>query len=70
MQATAHLAFAQNTVVVPMLEYLLVEQERFQFFFKEKLKPVDGYLYPPTSPGLGMELDEARILSEREIRFG
>ena len=69
MQATAHLAFAQNSTVVPMLEYLLVEQERFQFFFKERLKPVDGYLYPPTSPGLGMELDETRVLSEREIRF-
>jgi L-alanine-DL-glutamate epimerase-like enolase superfamily enzyme len=69
MQATAHLAFAQNAAVVPMLEYLLVEQERFQFFFKEKLKPVDGYFYPPASPGLGMDLDEATILSEREIRF-
>jgi len=30
-------AFALNTVTVPMLEYLFVEQERFQFFLKEKI---------------------------------
>jgi len=70
MQATAHMAFAQNAAVVPMLEYLVLEQERFQFFLKEKIKPVDGYLYPPTSPGLGMELDESKIDSERDVKFG
>ena len=69
MQATAHLAFSQNPVVVPMLEYLLIEQERFQFFCKEKIKPVGGFVYPPISPGLGMDLDEDKIVSEREINF-
>ena len=69
MQATVHMAFAQNAAIVPMLEYLLVEQERFQFFLKEKIKPVDGYLYPPDSPGLGMALDESKIDSEKEVRF-
>jgi L-rhamnonate dehydratase len=70
MQATAHMAFAQNAAIVPMLEYLVVEQERFQFFLKEKIKPVDGYLYPPRSPGLGMTLDESKIDSEKDVKFG
>jgi L-rhamnonate dehydratase len=69
MQATAHVAFAHNAVVVPMLEYLIAEQERFQFFFRETIKPVEGYLYPPTSPGLGMDLDESKIVSCNQIRF-
>lgn len=69
MQATAHLAFALNTVTVPMLEYLFVEQERLQFFLKEKVKPVDGFIHCPTSPGLGMTLDESKIKSEKEIKF-
>jgi len=69
MQATTHFAFSQNSTVVPMLENLFVEQERFQFFFKEKCKPAGGYYYPPSSPGLCMELDEGKIQSERMVSF-
>lgn len=69
MQATVHLAFALNTVTVPMLENLFVEQERFQFFFREKVKPVHGFIHHPTAPGLGMTLDESKIESEKEIKF-
>jgi len=69
MQATVHIAFALNTVTVPLLEYLLVEQERLQFFIKEKIRPINGFIYPPTSPGLGMTLDESKIVSEKEIKF-
>ena len=69
MQATAPVAFAHNAVVVPMLEYLVADQERLQFFLKETIKPVEGYLYPPTSPGLGMDLDESKIVSCNQISF-
>ena len=69
MQATAAIAFAQNYATVPLLEYLFVEQERFQFFLKEKVMPVDGYIHAPTSSGLGMSIDESKVDSRTEIKF-
>ncbi|GAB4449557.1 MAG: hypothetical protein OHK0015_54770 [Chloroflexi bacterium OHK40] len=30
--------------------------------------PVDGMITVPTAPGMGMELDEAKIETERELR--
>jgi L-alanine-DL-glutamate epimerase-like enolase superfamily enzyme len=69
MQATVHVAFAQNAVIVPMLEYLVVEQERLQFFLQDKIEPVGGYISAPTSPGLGMTIDENKVLSEKEVSF-
>lgn len=69
MQATVNVAFTQNGVTVPMLEYLIVEQERLQFFMKERITPVEGYIPAPTSPGLGIVIDQDRIESEREISF-
>ena len=69
MQATVNVAFTQNAVIVPMLEYLVVEQERLQFFMKEKIEPVEGYIFAPTSPGLGITIDESKIESETEISF-
>ena len=69
MQATAAVAFAHNCATVPLLEYLFVEQERFQFFFKETVKPIDGYIHAPTSPGLGMTIDESKVDSRTEIKL-
>ena len=67
MQATAQVAFSQNTVIVPMLEYLIAEQERFQHFLKHQVKPIDGFFTPPDVPGVGMELNADKIESEKEI---
>ena len=69
MQATAAVAFAQNCATVPLLEYLFVEQERFQFFLKEKIEPVNGYIYAPASAGLGLTIDESKVVSRKEITF-
>ena len=37
----------------PMLEYLVKWNELLQFFWKEPVKPVDGYITVPDRPGLG-----------------
>ncbi|MBW1801964.1 MAG: mandelate racemase/muconate lactonizing protein, partial [Deltaproteobacteria bacterium] len=66
---TAHVSFAQNAAIVPMMEYLVVEQERLQHFMKTPLKPVNGFVTPPMAPGVGLDLDENKIESERDIRF-
>ena len=69
VQATLQVSFAQNSVMVPMMEYLIVEQERLQHFIKNQIKPVNGYVTPPKAPGVGIELDETKIESERDINW-
>jgi L-alanine-DL-glutamate epimerase-like enolase superfamily enzyme len=67
VHANAQISFAQNSVVTPMMEYQILFNERVQFFFKNPVKPVNGFITPPTAPGVGLELDESKIESEREI---
>jgi len=65
----AQVSFAQNSVVTPMMEYLVVLNETLQFFLKNPVKPVDGFITPPTAPGVGLELDESKIESEQDINW-
>jgi L-alanine-DL-glutamate epimerase-like enolase superfamily enzyme len=53
----------------PLLEYLIKWNEIHQFFLKHPLKPVNGHVTLPTTPGIGMELDEAKIQDRREVSF-
>ena len=65
----AQISFAQNAALTPMMEYLIVRNEASQLFFKNPLKPVNGFFTPPTAPGCGLELDENKIESESEVSF-
>ena len=65
----AQISFAQNPIVVPMMEYLVIRNEIEQFFLKNPLKPVNGFIVPPTAPGVGLDLDESKIESERDISW-
>jgi len=69
VQATLQVSFAQNTVLVPMMEYLIVEQERLQHFLKDPIRPVNGFVTPPAAHGVGLDLDENKIESERDINW-
>ena len=51
-----------------MLEYLVKWNEIHQFFLRERIVPQNGSVTLPTSPGLGMELDETKIRERQEIR--
>jgi L-alanine-DL-glutamate epimerase-like enolase superfamily enzyme len=68
--ANAQISFAQNSAVTPMMEYLVIHQEVAQFFLKNPVKPVNGFITPPTAPGVSLELDESKIESERDIKWG
>lgn len=65
----AQVSFAHNVVLVPMMEYLVVLNEMWQHFLKNSLKPVDGFFSPPDRPGIGIELDDSKIESERELSW-
>jgi len=65
--ANVHLSAALPIDAVPYVEYLVKWNELLQYFWKEPVKPVNGMVTVPDGPGMGMELDPAKIESEREI---
>jgi L-rhamnonate dehydratase len=67
--ANTHFSFAQPPTLTPMIEYLLKWNTLHQWFLATPVHPVDGKVTPPTQPGLGMDLDENKIESRRELTF-
>ncbi|MDF1512637.1 MAG: enolase C-terminal domain-like protein [Anaerolineae bacterium] len=65
--ASMHLIASQPVTTCPILEYLIKWNEIHQFFLKFPIQPVNGFVELPERPGLGMELDEAKIESREEI---
>ena len=51
---------------LPHLEFL-VKWNQFHQYFYNPLLPVNGIVTVPTGPGMGIELDPAKIVSEREF---
>ena len=64
--ATIHLIAAQPVTTCPLLEYLVKWNQIHQFFFKDPIVPENGQVTLPTAPGIGMELDKAKIESQHE----
>jgi len=67
--ATVHLIASQPANVCPLLEYLIQWNQVNQFFFKDPIRPENGVVALPEGPGMGVELDEDKIESQREVRW-
>lgn len=67
--ASAHLIAAWPQTTCPLLEYLVKWNEIHQFFLKHPLQPVNGVVTLPTTPGIGMDLDDAKIETREEVTF-
>lgn len=67
--ASLHLIASQPVTTCPLLEYLIKWNEVHQFFLKYPVMPVNGYVTLSDRPGMGMDLDEAKIQERREITF-
>jgi L-alanine-DL-glutamate epimerase-like enolase superfamily enzyme len=67
--ATAHFLYAQPVTLCPLLEYLIKWNTIHQWFLRYPVEPVNGFVPIPTRPGIGMELDEAKIEKQQELAF-
>jgi L-alanine-DL-glutamate epimerase-like enolase superfamily enzyme len=67
--ANIHLIAAQPEPLTPLVEYLVKWNEIHQYFLKTPVRPVNGMVQVPETPGIGMDLDEAKIESRQELRW-
>lgn len=67
--ATVHLIAAWPQTTCPLLEYLVKWNEIHQFFLKHPVKPVGGGVTLSTLPGIGMELDDAKIEKRTDLAY-
>jgi L-rhamnonate dehydratase len=65
--AALHVAASQSPQTVPMVEYLVLIQERNQFFHRTIYRPENGTIGLPTAPGLGIDLDESKVERRRDL---
>jgi len=63
-----HIWFSQNLATVPIAEYLVKWNPIHQAALKEQLAPEKGVIYPWKKPGLGIELDENKIIEKAYIQ--
>jgi L-rhamnonate dehydratase len=67
--ASVHLIASQPPSICPLLEYLIKWNEIHQFFLKWPLKPRNGAVTLPETPGLGMDLDAQKIETQQRLRW-
>jgi L-rhamnonate dehydratase len=62
-----HVAAACPPTVHPQIEFLVVYQRYKQQFMTSYLEPESGRIRPPESPGLGIEIDPARVAARKTL---
>ena len=67
--AGIHFSLTQSPIHTPYQEYLVKWNAIHQHFLANKVMPVRGEIHAPTLPGIGMDLDPAKIEEEDEV-FG
>ena len=67
--ATAHLIASQPPTVTPIQEFLIKWNAVHQFFLKSPLNPIDGTITVPEGPGLGLEIDDSKVATDRLLEF-
>ncbi len=64
-----HVIASQSPAVCPLLEFLMVHNPPKQWFHTYQVRPAGGQVPLPTMPGLGIELDETRILRRQALSW-
>lgn len=66
-RVAAHLLFATPARTCPYGEWGVRLNHNAQYFYRDFYEPQDGYFAPPQGPGLGIELDPAKIVRSVEL---
>jgi L-alanine-DL-glutamate epimerase-like enolase superfamily enzyme len=64
-----HVAAAQSPAAVPLVEYLIRYQVTKQFFHKLVYRPEGGAVVLPTLPGLGLVIDERKVVRQENVVY-
>jgi L-alanine-DL-glutamate epimerase-like enolase superfamily enzyme len=64
--AGLHFSLAQSPILTPLQEYLVKWNAINQHFLAHPVTPERGAFAVPTQPGLGMDLDPAKIEAQAE----
>ncbi len=67
--ANAHISYSLPVTLCPIQEYLVKWNTVHQWFLKNPVMPINGAIPLPTLPGIGMELDDAKIEGQQELRY-
>ncbi len=67
--ANSHLTAAMPELLCPLVEYLVKWNELLQFFWVEPVKPVGGVVSVPDRPGIGVDIDPAKVEEERDLSW-
>jgi len=65
--AAVQVIAATPPATCPMAEYLLRSQPAAQHFHRLPLRPEGGSIALPQAPGLGLEIDDAKVEARREL---
>ena len=68
--AGIHFSVSQSPIHTPYQEYLVKWNAIHQHFLKDAVRPENGSIAAPATPGMGMDLDPDKIEREEEPDFG
>lgn len=69
IHAALHVIASQSPMTFPLGEYLINKMKHYYHFEKTPPTPVRAHLPLPAGPGFGVELDAAKIESQRVLRW-
>ncbi len=67
LRAAVHTIFSQSPMTFPMGEYLVIKMQHYYHFEKNPPVVERAHIAQPTEPGFGIELDPARIESQKSL---
>lgn len=67
IHAAIHTIFSQSPMTFPLGEYLMLKMQHFYHFEKNPPVVEQAHIARPIRPGFGIELDAAKIESQREM---
>jgi len=67
-RAGINFSLSQSPIHTPYQEFLVKWNSIHQFFLKNPINPINGEIDIPKEPGLGMEIDDSKIESEKLIK--